>query len=1645
MAATHRAPKQWALSKSETVNSFESWRHNLQYVLSLDPHFSPYLVEGYKWAKKTKAAPLRGFVNDNETVPEAQRRTAVQKNATLEMMLGQIANYCPIISRNTIVKNSTCLTDIWQAIRLHFGFQSTGGHFLDFDSITLGPEERPEDLFQRLIAFVEDNLLKEGGGITHHSQNIDDDEDMSPTLENFIVLTWLRLINPDLPRLVKQRYGTELRSRTLASIKPEISQALDSLLEELSSSSEARALRTTHQRKPSRMKPKTKKTCPLCEQSGRHEVGHFLSECPYLPEKDRKYLARARQLSVVDDEPDDSDNDHICALSTQSDLDTPVALRVKIDQSPFFDAFFDHHPTRITVDSGCTGNLVRESTVLQLGCPVQKSTQSARQADGSSPLTVVGETSFTLMRNDHQFQFHGLVVKDLDVEILAGIPFMKCNDITIRPARNQIILADSTVITYGSEKRSRPHHRVRRAHVLRGPATTTTVWPGAYLEVPLPEDLPEQDSMFALEPRIDSPLGRSRSPTKSWPSPNIIQSVAGKVRIPNNTGEPLVIKKHEQFGQIHEVFSPEIPPADDVSASAVSTRTPTPKPHMLHSQSVAIDPDGILTQSDRSRFCSLLEEYDDVFDPRFPGYNGAVGPFKAVVNMGPVQPPQRKGRLPLYARDKLQELQHKFDELEDAGVFAKPEDVGVTVEYLNPSFLVKKPSGGYRLVTAFADVGRYSKPQPSLMPDVDSTLRSIAQWKYLIATDLTSAFYQIPLSPQSRKYCGVATPFRGVRVYTRCAMGMPGSETALEELMCRVLGDLLEEGVVAKLADDLYCGGNTVEELLINWRKVLQALCHSGLRLSASKTVICPRQTVILGWMWSNGTLRATSHRVATLSCCSPPSKVGGMRSFIGAYKVLARVLQNCAKLLAPLDDSVAGRQSKEEFIWSDDLHLAFKTCQKALSSASTITLPRPDDQLWIVTDGSVKKHSIGATLYITRTDKLCLAGFFSAKLRGRQPTWLPCEVEALSISASTKHFSPYITQSKHKTCILTDSKPCVQAYEKLCRGEFSASPRVSTFLSTVSRFQASVRHLAGSANLPSDFASRNAPECLEPTCQVCSFVQREEDSTVLRVSTDDILSGRSNPPFASKAAWCSIQQECTDLRRTHAHLVQGTRPSKKATSVKDVKRYLQVASISKDGLLVVRRDQPLSTSRECIIVPRQVLNGLLTALHIRLDHPSRHQLRLVTQRSFFALDMDKAIDEVSSSCHQCASLRSVPKLLVEQSTSGPPGSVGISFAADVIKRSRQLILVVRETTTSYTASCIIDNERHDTLRSALVRLCIELRPISGSPAVVRTDPAPGFVRLVNDKLLAQQYLTIDVGRVKNPNKNPVAEKAIQELEDELLRLDPTGGPITPMSLAIANAAVNSRIRSRGLSSREMWFQRDQFSNKQVPFSDMQLMESQHSLRTANHPHSARSKAPLASSAPDAKLDVGDLVYLYSDRSKSHARDRYLVTSVDGAWCDVRKFAGSQLRNAPYRIKRSECFKVPSHIASSGPPPHFRYNSEEVESPPEHPEPPLIPPELSLPAAPMPPVSSDPPMAPSEVDSAPQSPEASNSQVTGGSSCSDGDHSSSQTPLPDSSLLPSPCNNQIQNDPDFTTPLLTQRQSTRQRKLPQHLKDFVLD
>lgn len=84
--------------------------------------------------------------------------------------------------------------------------------------------------------------------------------------------------------------------------------------------------------------------------------------------------------------------------------------------------------------------------------------------------------------------------------------------------------------------------------------------------------------------------------------------------------------------------------------------------------------------------------------------------------------------------------------------------------------------------------------------------------------------------------------------------------------------------------------------------------------------------------------------------------------------------------------------------------------------------------------------------------NKLPLSGLFSAKLRKCQVSWLPCEIEALSIGTAV-HYNPYLVRSFWPCCVLLDINSCVMA-DKLCREHFLSSPLDIPFYQVVHRYQ---------------------------------------------------------------------------------------------------------------------------------------------------------------------------------------------------------------------------------------------------------------------------------------------------------------------------------------------------------------------------------------------------------------------------------------------------------------------------------------------------------------------------------------------------------------------------------------------------------------
>ena len=939
-----------------------------------------------------------------------------------------------------------------------------------------------------------------------------------------------------------------------------------------------------------------------------------------------------------------------------------------------------------------------------------------------------------------------------------------------------------------------------------------------------------------------------------------------------------------------------------------------------------------LSKSEKEIFRGIHEDHGSVFTPGIGCYNNYSGKFQHYVNIGPNLPPQRRGRIPDYSNNDKELLQSKFDELLSEGVFARAEEVNQPVEYVHPSFLIRKPSGGFRLVTSFGEMAEYAKPQPTINSNIEAALQQIGQWKVIIITDLKESYFQIPLNPESSKYVGVITPYTGTLVYRRSVMGLPGSEAALEELLSRIFGDLIRNGKMVKIADDIFLGSHSVESLSDTWREVLKRLELNGLKLSPTKTKICPTSATILGWEWSSGSIQPGKHRVNALINCEPPPTTKALRSYLGCYKYMARVIPNYAEILRPLEEAVGGKQSSDKIDWSEELLNSFNKSKEQLKKIKPITLPRREDQLHIITDAS--SVGIAGTLFIVRDKKPIIAGYYNAALKGNQAKLVPCELEALAISCSLKHFSPLIIQSLARTRIYTDSRPCCLAHKNLMKGKFSSSPKVTTFLSMATRFNVELLHISGSSNIFSDFASRNPVECTSINCSVCAFVNDTSNSCVGEISVSDVMSGKTRVPYTTKLSWLPVQRSCPDLLKVHKYLTSNASIPKKRKKLTDVKRYVSIGVTvltgHLDGLLVIKQSTPFKPTSYRVVIPRNVSDGLLTALHIQLNHPSTHQLKLLFSREFFCLDLDAKAKKISDNCYTCAALKKVPTLYHEQTTSKPEETIGQKFSVDVVLRYSQCIVLLRESITSFTDGIIIANEKAATLRDALILLMSRLKSQNSPKAIVRTDPASGFRSLINDETLKRFQIEIELGEAKNPNKNPIAESAIKELHLELLRLKPQGGQITETILGQALSRMNDLIRHHKLSAREAWTKREMSTGKELNIKDENLINTKYERRLGDHEASAKYKARGKPKIPHPVVNVGNLVYIYSDRSKLKMRDKYLVTAVQEDSVTVQKFTNDQFRKRSYSVKKSDLIVIQPDPESIAEP---QFSDEDLPNP----------------------------------------------------------------------------------------------------------------
>ena len=459
---------------------------------------------------------------------------------------------------------------------------------------------------------------------------------------------------------------------------------------------------------------------------------------------------------------------------------------------------------------------------------------------------------------------------------------------------------------------------------------------------------------------------------------------------------------------------------------------PKPKPTVSVCQvdKVVLDPDNVLTDVQRAKAQSILKDHRLVFTSKAGKYNGVLGNLdaKMTLNNNLVEPPSYSPKRVVQSEkmDKIQ--QDIMDQMEADGILGRPEDFNVTVTHMHTSFLVPKmddgkSTGEWRLVTSMQSLSPYLKPVRIQLPTVEEAFRKIGKWKYLIMTDLKHWHWQIPLHKESMRFFGTNTPFGGERIYLRQPMGYLNATENADRVIQRVLQPIMAEGKAARIADNLFTGGNYPEEALDNFNTIL-ALCeNSGVTLKAQKTMICPKKVNILGRIWQDGTMSPSSHIMSSISKASLPTTVKQLRGFNGAVKQMKDNLPEYYLLLQPLEKACSGKKSADRIVWSQELRENFLRVQKAAAKPDILAMVRPGDKTVMFPDYSYDHQAGGAPLYVRRDGKLLKVRNFGARLKTKK-RWPPCEGEAWTIRIGVENHGPWIWESGERCEIATDNMP---------------------------------------------------------------------------------------------------------------------------------------------------------------------------------------------------------------------------------------------------------------------------------------------------------------------------------------------------------------------------------------------------------------------------------------------------------------------------------------------------------------------------------------------------------------------------------------------------------------------------------------------
>ena len=376
---------------------------------------------------------------------------------------------------------------------------------------------------------------------------------------------------------------------------------------------------------------------------------------------------------------------------------------------------------------------------------------------------------------------------------------------------------------------------------------------------------------------------------------------------------------------------------------------------------------------------------------------------------------QRAYRTPLQKRKVIEE---ELDKMLESGVIEPSNS-----NWSSPVTVQPKKDGTNRFCIDFRRINEITADEITVLPRIQDIFDSLGRKKFFTTIDLKSAYWQIKLTPRSKKKTAFIC-HRGLFQFTRMPFGIKLAPSIFQNAMSKLLRKQIGKTCFVYL-DDIIIYSETFEDHVKHVKEILTLLNEANLKVKKTKCAWFQNKVELLGFVISENGIESDQKKVSAIRNLQSPRTIKQLRSFLGSTNYFRSLIPKYAQRTAPLNELL---KKNRKFTWTETEENAFNDLKDALTNAPVLMYPDTAKPYFLYTDAS--DNAIGALL--TQKDDAGLERpiqYISKSLASCQKQWSTVKKEAFSILHALNELHAYLYGSKFT--IYTDSKACMAMFQK--------------------------------------------------------------------------------------------------------------------------------------------------------------------------------------------------------------------------------------------------------------------------------------------------------------------------------------------------------------------------------------------------------------------------------------------------------------------------------------------------------------------------------------------------------------------------------------------------------------------------------------